>query len=273
MVDTAGSGDISVNALSRVLLTSGLSASVIDHVCASFVTLLIRMLMPVNLLDCEFGQFSSKGVEARVLCCSCACSLSSKWQRCVKNIYQLFMLLTRHHKELSIEHVASLAAQNKLPDPSLDLDAIAPTMSTMTTPSTFRRDSIGRPSAGGMVTQPSYSQDDPWQAGRNQELNGASDSIINGAPSSVSGTGMPRDWWKRQERAQVKLLGLQGFILNRYMVYEISSDVSYLVYNILSLIHFVAAWRICFEEVLRIRFPLGLPRPSLSFPYSTTVAA
>ena len=50
-------------------------------------------------------------------------------------------------------------------------------------------------------------------------------SLTNGAPSSVSGTGMPREWWRRQERVQVKLLGPQGFILNRYMVYEISTDV------------------------------------------------
>ena len=51
-------------------------------------------------------------------------------------------------------------------------------------------------------------------------------SLINGAPSSVSGTGLPKDWWRRQERVQVRLLGPQGFILNRYMVYEISTDVS-----------------------------------------------
>jgi hypothetical protein len=37
---------------------------------------------------------------------------------------------------------------------------------------------------------------------------------------------LPKDWWKKQETIRVNILGPQGFILNRYMVYEIVTDVS-----------------------------------------------
>ena len=52
---------------------------------------------------------------------------------------------------------------------------------------------------------------------------------INGGgfapPSSVSGSGLPSGWWKRQEKATVQFAGQQGFVLNRYMVYGISTEV------------------------------------------------
>ena len=52
---------------------------------------------------------------------------------------------------------------------------------------------------------------------------------INGGgiapPSSVSGTGLPSGWWKRQEKVAVRFAGQQGFVLNRYMVYGISTEV------------------------------------------------
>jgi len=52
---------------------------------------------------------------------------------------------------------------------------------------------------------------------------------INGGgfapPSSVSGSGLPSGWWKRQEKATVQFVGQQGFVLNRYMVYGISTEV------------------------------------------------
>lgn len=50
-------------------------------------------------------------------------------------------------------------------------------------------------------------------------------TFSNGAPSSLSGTGLPKDWWKKQETVNVNIIGQQGFLLNRYTVYEISSDV------------------------------------------------
>lgn len=37
---------------------------------------------------------------------------------------------------------------------------------------------------------------------------------------------MPKDWWKKLENINVNILGQQGFILNRYTVYELFSDVS-----------------------------------------------
>jgi hypothetical protein len=50
-------------------------------------------------------------------------------------------------------------------------------------------------------------------------------------PSSVSGTGLPSGWWKRQEKITVQFVGQQGFVLNRYMVYGISTEVRrYLVF-------------------------------------------
>lgn len=45
-------------------------------------------------------------------------------------------------------------------------------------------------------------------------------------PSSVSGTGLPSGWWKRQEKVTVQFAGQQGFVLNRYMVYGVSTEVS-----------------------------------------------
>ena len=131
--------------------------------------------------------------------------------------------------DLSVEQVASLASQNALPIPTLDLDAIQTSTSSMS-PAIFRSTS-GVPVAPSPIrapTQPPFSSDDPWTTPRFQG-DGAVPSLINGAPSSISGTGLPKDWWKRQERIQIRMTGLQGFILNRYMVYEISSDVSFIV--------------------------------------------
>jgi sorting nexin-8 len=55
---------------------------------------------------------------------------------------------------------------------------------------------------------------------------GPSDTPPSGGPSVVAGSGLPDGWWKNQSKVQVNLLGLQGFILNRYTVYEVVSDVS-----------------------------------------------
>lgn len=75
-----------------------------------------------------------------------------------------------------------------------------------------------------------YSADDPWNASRITSPNAAPKlpalgSISNGAQSSIAGTGLPREWWKKQETIFVNVLGHQGFVLNRYLVYEVSSDV------------------------------------------------
>jgi hypothetical protein len=44
-------------------------------------------------------------------------------------------------------------------------------------------------------------------------------------PSSVSGTGLPSGWWNRQEKVTIQFAGQQGFVLNRYMLYGISTEV------------------------------------------------
>ncbi len=124
--------------------------------------------------------------------------------------------------DLSIEQVVSLASQNALPVPKLDLDAIAPSTSTITAPPADRP--IAPKPIRAPSNQPAFN-DDPWSTAPPYSVPAGNASVSNGAPSGLSGTGMPRDWWKRQERVQVKLLGPQGFILNRYMVYEINSDV------------------------------------------------
>ncbi|THH05409.1 hypothetical protein EW145_g4817 [Phellinidium pouzarii] len=186
IIDSAGIGETSVNSLSRVLLTSGVSASTIDRI--------------VNLV-----------------------SSRPRVSRLEFFVALALIALAQSGKDLSIEQVASLAAQNALPIPTLDLEAIAPTISSISTPAVYRRDSSAIAAPGRIESQPSYS-DDPWQTPRFPAVNGGAAGSVNGAPSSVSGTGLPREWWRRQERIQVRLLGLQGFILNRYMVYEISSD-------------------------------------------------
>lgn len=128
--------------------------------------------------------------------------------------------------DLSIEQVASLASHNMLPEPSLDLDALPQTTSTLaSSPTSYRRDS--GPTVPSRSPAPPYTSDDPWATTRFPSSGPEGTSVTNGAPSNLSGTGLPKDWWKRQERINVNILGQQGFILARYTVYEISSDVSW----------------------------------------------
>lgn len=130
--------------------------------------------------------------------------------------------------EVSIEQVASLTARNELPIPTLDLEAIAPTASSFTSQSGYRNNSSAAPTPPRPLANPSYSSDDPWQ--RVSDGIGGNSSLTNGAPSSISGTGLLRDWWKRQERVQVQLIGMHGFILNRYMLYAVASEVSLVLF-------------------------------------------
>ncbi|EJD07688.1 uncharacterized protein FOMMEDRAFT_143983 [Fomitiporia mediterranea MF3/22] len=183
-VNPSGSGETSINSLSRVLLTSGVSASIIQRI--------------VNLVSSRPRVSKLEFFVALAL-----------------------VALAQSGEDLSIEQVASLAAQDALPTPSLDLDAIAPTQSSFSS-TPYQSDTIVAPTPARAMANPSYSSDDPWQRG--SEVNGANASLTNGAPSSVSGTGLPRDWWRRQERIQVQLIGMQGFVLNRYMLYAVASD-------------------------------------------------
>jgi sorting nexin-8 len=93
---------------------------------------------------------------------------------------------------------------------------------------------------------PAYSSDDPWSTNprfpsapsNNGSFGNAPGGFANGAPSNLSGSGMPKDWWKKQEMVKVTILGHQGFILNRYMVYEVTTEVS-LIYFILYILPIV----------------------------------
>ena len=123
--------------------------------------------------------------------------------------------------DVSIEQVAALSSQNTLPEPTVDLTRLQSSVSTIIA----TRKHSAPPDRASL---PSYSSEDPWNS--NVRFAGlptnATDSLTNGAPSTLAGSGLPKDWWKKQESIKVTLLGQQGFILNRYMVYEISSEVS-----------------------------------------------
>ncbi|PCH44336.1 hypothetical protein WOLCODRAFT_138943 [Wolfiporia cocos MD-104 SS10] len=185
-VDSANTGETSVNALSRVLGTSSLSASTIDKIVS-----LVSSRPRVSRL--EF--FVALALAA----------------------------LAQSGKDASIERVAALAQENALPVPSLDLDGLEPSTSEF---SPFKNPDISH-----AAVQRGYSADDPWSASRfptspieRQPPTNGAESVMNGAPSSISGTGLPREWWKKQEAVYVNVLGQQGFLLNRYLVYEVSTD-------------------------------------------------
>ncbi|EMD38933.1 hypothetical protein CERSUDRAFT_151694 [Gelatoporia subvermispora B] len=181
-VDPTNSGETSVNALTRVLGTSSLSASIIDKIVS-----LVSSRPRVSKL--EF--FVALALAA----------------------------LAQSGKDISIERVALMAQQNSLPEPNLDLATLAPT-------SGFTPYSSGGAAARSPV-QRAYSTEDPWSTTRYPAATGTTNgagSLNNGAPSSISGTGLPKDWWKKQENVYVNILGQQGFILNRYLVYEIATD-------------------------------------------------
>lgn len=121
---------------------------------------------------------------------------------------------------MSIEQVAALASQNTLPEPSLHLDSL-PSSATNVAALQLNRQNPIRDTPNRAV---SYNQENPW----NGVVPGftAPHAPFIGGPSVVAGSGLPDGWWKNQSRVQVNLLGLQGFILNRYTVYEVVSDVS-----------------------------------------------
>ncbi|PIL25125.1 hypothetical protein GSI_13014 [Ganoderma sinense ZZ0214-1] len=127
--------------------------------------------------------------------------------------------LAQSGKDVSVERVAALAQENALPEPALDLASLPASNSTF-------QDIMQMPPQ--MATR-GYSAEDPWASkfttpSAPPKPSSAFGNQANGAPSNINGTGLPRDWWKKQETVFVNVLGQQGFILNRYLVYEISSD-------------------------------------------------
>ncbi|KAI9433431.1 hypothetical protein BJY52DRAFT_1198651 [Lactarius psammicola] len=192
-VDPNNTGETSVNSLSRVLSTSSLPAATVDKI--------------VNLVSTRPRVSKLEFFVALAL-----------------------VALAQAGKDVSVEQVALLAQQNTLPEPTLDISLL----SYGTAPSSAL--GLGNTSGGGgggggaaLRSSPAVAPptDDPWTTGRF----GAGTSsphpfggLNGGAPSSVAGSGLPSGWWKRQEKVSVQFGGQHGFVLNRYMVYGITTE-------------------------------------------------
>ncbi|ESK96495.1 sorting nexin mvp1 [Moniliophthora roreri MCA 2997] len=188
-VDPANTGETSVGSLSRVLATSGLPAATIDKI--------------VNLVSSRSRVSKLEFFVALAL-----------------------VALAQSGKDVSIEQVAALSSQNELPEPALDLDALTSSTSAFTSNSNYNNSTIRTPA-------PSYSTDDPWTANTRfvsapsnmSGFEGPGRSAMNNTiPPALAGTGLPKEWWKRQDNVTVTIQGQQGFILNRYTVYQITTD-------------------------------------------------
>ena len=116
------------------------------------------------------------------------------------------MICQRMNTDISIERVVSDARQNTLPIPVLKLDSLN------TTPPP----SSPFPSRANTYIDGT----DPWSLRGPESNNGA-------ASGGTLSTGLGRGWYTRQSKIEVSIAPKrQGFILARYTVYQISSDVS-----------------------------------------------
>jgi sorting nexin-8 len=188
LVDSSATGETSINALIRVISTSGLPSSTIDKI--------------VNLVSSRPRVSKLEFFVALAL-----------------------VALAQTGRDTSIEQVAALAQKNTLPEPSLDLSAVPPSASTIRSPAA--PPAPPAPSVPTASPAPAYSETDPWSiSGPSRgagDVNGAIGSS-GGAPSTISG-GLGKDWWKRLEQISVTILPeKQGFILNRYTLYQIHTD-------------------------------------------------
>ncbi|KAJ4469550.1 hypothetical protein J3R30DRAFT_3550973 [Lentinula aciculospora] len=185
-VDPGNTGETSVNSLSRVLATSSLPASTIDKI--------------VNLVSSKPRVSKLEFFVALAL-----------------------VSFAQSGQEVSIEQVAALSSQNDLPEPALDLDSLQPSASTFSAPiANYRQDTIVRSPA------PHYAPDDPWDTTTRypsapSNMSGVGSSGF-GSGATFTGTGLTNDWWKHQKSVNVAIQGQQGFILNRYTVYQISTE-------------------------------------------------
>lgn len=160
---------------------------------------------------------------------SSSSSLHSPWLRWPKrtevkvlSIIYLFYMYANFVVDVSIEQVAALSSEDALPEPALDLDRIQASNSTFTVPTVPIRQNTLDPWNTAPKYGPAQNPSSALGVGGSGGLTGGS---INGAQSSLSGTGLPSEWWKRMEHVRVTILGQQGFILNRYTVYEIMTEV------------------------------------------------
>ncbi|KAG5353549.1 Sorting nexin MVP1 [Termitomyces sp. T112] len=181
-------GEASVNSLSRILNTSSLPAATIDKI--------------VNLVSSKPRVSKLEFFVALAL-----------------------VALAQAGKDVSIEQVAALSSQNTLPEPALDLSKYQPTTSAFSPTPNYRQNTANTI----LAPTPVYSSDDPWSTNPRfgpppDSANGFDSARANGALSSLAGTGLQNEWWRKQEVIRVNLLGPQGFILNRYMVYEVLTE-------------------------------------------------
>ncbi|KAL0572803.1 Sorting nexin mvp1 [Marasmius crinis-equi] len=191
LVDPSNSGETSVGSLSRILSTSSLPAATIEKI--------------VNLV-----------------------SNRSRVSKLEFFVALALVALAQSGKDVSIEQVAALSSQNELPEPVLNLDTLPPSTSTfMSNPTTPGSTNTVRSPA------PAYSADDPWNTNTRfvsppSNLSGfdapARPAPVTNASSALAGSGLPKEWWKKQETVSVSIQGQQGFILNRYTVYQITTD-------------------------------------------------
>lgn len=213
-VDGTNTGEVSVNALTRVLAISSLPAATVDRI--------------VNLVSSKPRVSSLEFYVALAL-----------------------VALAQMGKDISIEQVAALAAENDLPIPTLDIDTLQSRSSTFSSPyMPYRQNTMTT------FRPPTFAPEDPWNVSRypNQgtyDFSQPRTSSTNGLTSTFAGSGLPRGWWNRQETAEVKILGQQGFILNRYTVYEIKTDRAAPVHRRYS--EFVFLW-----DCLVRRYPFRL---------------
>ncbi|XP_006461904.1 hypothetical protein AGABI2DRAFT_193263 [Agaricus bisporus var. bisporus H97] len=218
VVDPSGLGDISVNSLSRVLTASGLPASTIDRI--------------VNLVSSRPRVSKLEFFVALAL-----------------------VALAQTNRDVSIEQVAALSSEDALPEPALDLDRIQASNSTFTVPTVPIRQNTLDPWNTAPKYGPAQNPSSALGVGGSGGLTGGS---INGAQSSLSGTGLPSEWWKRMEHVRVTILGQQGFILNRYTVYEIMTENGVTVTRRYS--EFVYLWEVLFRRYPFRLFPALPPK-------------
>ena len=169
--------------------------------------------------------------------------------------------------------MAALSSQNTLPDPDLDLEVLETSTSTLSLYPNVQQ----KQSTAGGPSLSTFTSHDPWNISSRAHPGGTVfDPVLGmGAPSSLSGSGLPKDWWRKQETVRVSILGLQGFILNRYTVYEVASDVSFCCLTRSTIIltdHDTKERGASPEKILRICLSMGLPCSALSLPFTSCIA-